>query len=512
MAYSRKLGPPIVSAAVAMIVLTNFAMVTIVRGAPASAENLFEVIWPMAVTSATAVILVMSFLYRSLGDLVSEIESREKAAQHQAVHDQLTGLPNRALLEDRISQALTRVRRDGTGVALLVLDLDRFKQVNDTLGHAAGDLLVQQVSERLRLLLRETDTVARIGGDEFAIIQSAPKNESDVSRLCARIIEAIGEPFDLLGREARVGVSVGAVLATRDSSGASELVRKADITMYRAKASGRNCFRLFSDEMDAAVQRRDHVESALRAALDSASGLELLYQPQLDSRGRVTGVESVIHWHDPALGEISTAETVSIAGECGLIDALGELCFLQACRAARRWPDLSISLNLSPLQFRRDDLPSRLWRLATAERVNCEQIELEITESVFVEHGECCEQAIKQFRASGFRIALDDFGTGYSSLSCLRRFPVDTIKLHRSFLDFASPKENMPIISAAVSLGHAIGVQVTAEGISTREQEQVALEAGCDALQGDLYAAPMSERALDAFLRRGGRKALSIVA
>lgn len=512
MAYSRKLGPPIVSAAIATIALTNFATVTIVRSNPTSHVNLFEAIWPIALTSGVAILLVMSFLYRSLVELIHELEKREQAAQHQAVHDSLTGLANRALLEDRLNQALTRVRRDGASVALLVLDLDRFKQVNDTFGHAVGDLLVQQVSERLKMLLRETDTVARIGGDEFAIIQSAPKNEGDVRRLCSRIIDAVGEPFVLMGREARVGVSVGAILASANSMDASELLRRADITMYRAKSTGRNCFRIFSDEMDAAVQRRDQLESALREALASGTGLKLCYQPQIDSRRRTTGVEGLLRWNHPLLGNVAPAEILPIAGECGLIDQLAETTFRQACQAARRWPDLSIALNLSPLQFRRGDLASSLWRLAAEEGVSCDRFELEITESVFVEHGEFCEQVIKQLRASGFRIALDDFGTGYSSLSYLRRFPVDTIKLDRSFLNTARPGDNIAIMSAAVTLGHALGLHVIAEGIATKEQEKVARDACCDGFQGHLYAPAMTEQDLDEFLNSRGIRILPTAA
>jgi diguanylate cyclase (GGDEF)-like protein len=222
--YSRKVGPPIVSAAVATLVLTNFAMVSIVKDANDRIE-LFGSLWPIALTSAVAIILVMSFLYRSLVDLVDELEAREATAQHQALHDQLTGLANRALLEDRLSQALTRYRRSGEQVALLMLDLDRFKQVNDTLGHNAGDKLVAEVGERLHSLVRETDTVARIGGDEFAIVQVNPKGEADVRRLCERIISVIRQPFLIGDREARVGVSIGAIFASKEVSEASELLR-----------------------------------------------------------------------------------------------------------------------------------------------------------------------------------------------------------------------------------------------------------------------------------------------
>ena len=508
MGFSKRLGAPIVSAAVATIALTNFATVTMVRSQPGPDLALFGAIWPIALTSAVAIILVMSFLYKSLVDVVHELESREQAAQHQAMHDQLTGLANRALLEDRLNQALTHVRREGASVALLALDLDRFKQVNDTLGHAAGDLLVQEVGQRLKSLLRETDTVARIGGDEFAVIQSAPRTEGDVRRLCARIIEALGEPFTLNGREARVGVSVGAVMAGKETADASELIRKADITMYRAKSAGRNCYRIFCEEMDAAVQRRDQIESALREALETGEGLDLHYQPQLDSRGAVIGIEALLRWRHSLLGDVPPSEAVPIAEECALMERLGEFILRRACAAARRWPDLSIAVNLSPLQFRREDLPQQLQGIAGEEGVRCEQLELEITEGLFVDHGESCERWIAQLRASGFRVALDDFGTGYSSLSYLRRFQVDKIKLDRSLLDSARPSDGIAFLSAAVTVGHAMQIEVVAEGVATREQEQVALEAGCDGLQGNLYAPAMSADDLADFLKRNCERRL----
>ena len=499
MGYSRKVAPPIVSAAVATLVLTNFATVTIVRDA-ASQLELFGTIWPIALTSAVAVILVMSFLYRSLVDLVTELEERESAAQHQALHDQLTSLANRALLEDRLEQALTRYRRTGEQVALLMLDLDRFKQVNDTLGHNAGDKLVQEVGERLKSLVRETDTVARIGGDEFAIVQISPKGEADVRRLCERIIEVIRQPFLIGEREARVGVSIGAVFATKDVSEASELLRKADITMYRAKAAGRDCFRLFTEAMDADVQRRDQIESSLRSELRDGSALQLHYQPVIGSRGSVVGIEGLMRWNHPMLGQVPPSEVIPIAEECGLIDEIGLTAFRDACRMARRWPALSVAVNLSPLQFRVASFPATLRRIVAEEGVEPAQIELEITETLFIEHGSLCTQAMQELRRDGFRIALDDFGTGYSSLSCLRRFPVDKIKLDRSFIDIAARDQSVAIIRAAVTLGHAMDLEVVAEGISCPEEEQIALEAGCDAVQGHLYAPAMSPERLEAYL------------
>jgi diguanylate cyclase (GGDEF)-like protein len=499
MAYSRKLGPPIVSAAVATLVLTNFATVVLVKGDAASGPELFDAVWPILLTSAVAIVLVMSFLYRSLVDLVLELERREASAQHQAVHDSLTGLANRALLEDRLDQAIGRFRRNKDMFALLILDLDRFKLVNDTFGHAAGDLLVQQVAERLQGLIRETDTIARIGGDEFAIIQSSIKSEGDVRRLCGRIIESIGEPFYLRGREARVGVSVGAVLVDAAASEASDLIRKADITMYRAKSAARNCYRLFSEEMDAAVQRRNLVETKLRQALEEGNGIDLHYQPQLDTSGALVAVEALLRWNDEELGEISPAEVIPIAEESGLMAALGETTFRMACRSAAGWPHLVVAVNFSPLQFREEDLPSRLRAIAREEGVECERIEIEITESLLLEHADVSEPAIRELRENGFRIALDDFGTGYSSLSYLRRFRVDKIKLDRSFFQNADFDQSISIIRAAVTLGHALNLKVVAEGISSADQERIVLEAGCDGLQGHRYAPAMPAHAIRDF-------------
>jgi diguanylate cyclase (GGDEF)-like protein len=500
--YSRRVASPIVSAAVATLVLTNFAMVMLVGDAGDADLSLFASIWPIALTSTVAVILVMSFLFKSLVDLVAELETRERSAQHQALHDQLTGLANRTLLEDRLAQAIHRHNRSGEQVALLMLDLDRFKQVNDTLGHNAGDELVRQVGERLTSLLRDTDTVARIGGDEFAIVQASPRGEADVRRLCERVLETIREPFVLGEREARVGVSIGAVFAGAEVASATELLRKADITMYRAKAAGRDCFRIFTEAMDADVQRRDRIESGLRAELAAPDRLRLYFQPIIGSRGDICGVEGLLRWDDDGLGDVPPLELVSVAEECGLMDALGAHVVEQACQVARRWPDLPVAINLSPIQFRSIDFPASLRAAVEAQGVACRQIELEITEGLFLEHGAVCDRAIRELRQAGFRICLDDFGTGYSSLSCLRRFQVDKIKLDRNFIDTAARDQSIAIVRAAVTLGHAMQLEVVAEGIAGAEEEQIALEAGCDALQGHLYARPMPAEQLGAFLDR----------
>jgi diguanylate cyclase (GGDEF)-like protein len=460
--YSKKLGPPIVAAAFATIAMTYYAIVMIVRSIASTEPAVFHAVWPIALTSGLAVLFVMSFLYSSLSSLVRELEKKEEIARHDAIHDPLTGLGNRRLLEDRLKQALAHVRRGDLKVAVLMLDLDRFKQVNDTLGHGAGDALVKEVGVRLTALLRETDTVTRVGGDEFVIIQSGPRNAADVRRLCERIIEAIGKPFPLPERAAHVGVSIGAVMADSTAVDAADLIRKADVTMYRAKAAGRNCFRMYSEAIDEALQRRDRVEIALRKALDEKLSLDLHYQPLLNSRGEIVGLEALLRWDDPVVGPVGAAEAVAIAEDCGLMHKLTLFTFERACKAAQRWPKLTIAVNISPAVFRQPGFAAVLGKVAARAGVPCEQFELEIIETLLIEHSETAVATLKQFRSMGFRIALDDFGTGYSSLSYLRRFAVDKVKLDRSFMqDVGSipgdAKNVIAIVKGAVALGHALG-------------------------------------------------------
>jgi predicted signal transduction protein with EAL and GGDEF domain len=341
-----------------------------------------------------------------------------------------------------------------------------------------------------------------IGGDEFAIVQHVPRNQADIRKLCDRVVQTIAEPFQLAQGEARVGVSIGAVKASKSISSAAEFLRHGDITMYKAKASGRNCYRIFSDDLDSAVQRRSQIEKRLRQVLaaDGTPGINLHFQPQIDRHGTVVCAEGLLRWHDEKLGELMPGEVIPIAEECGLIAELGEVVFRKTCRAAALNPGLLVAVNLSPLQLRARTLPDRLRAIAAEESVPCEQIEIEVTEGILIEHIDLCDTVIAQLRASGFRIALDDFGTGYSSLSYLRRFQVDKLKIDRTFLDSAHLDRNIAIIRAAVGLGHALGLEVVAEGISSAEQERAALEAGCDVLQGFRYAEAMPIEALARYL------------
>jgi diguanylate cyclase (GGDEF)-like protein len=496
--YSRKLGPPLTSASVATIVVANFCTVWILARAGADGFRLFNSIWPIVLATTMMVVLVMSFLHESLQQILQEMDETTQMAVSRGMYDPLTGLANRVLLKDRLGQAIERHRRTKEKFGLLMFDLDHFKKVNDVLGHHVGDELLKQVASRVSELTRETDTVARLGGDEFVIVLSNISAPEDAHALCERIIESLSKPFRINNREVTVGASIGAILGDQTSGDTSEYLRLADIALYRAKDQGRNGFRFFTDEMDAQVLRRANIENSLRRTLRDGVGLEVHYQPQIDVYGKVTGLEALLRWNHPDYGWIQPSEIIPIAEEVGLIEPLGKFVFEQACITAARFPDLSIAVNVSALQFAKSNQLVEIFKnIAHSKGVPCEQIEIEITENVFVEQGTECEKQINSLRSSGFRIALDDFGTGYSSLSYLRRFNVDKIKLDKSFADYGNLHNSVALIRAVVTLAHTLGLQVMVEGIESAEQEQVALEAGCDGLQGYHYGEAVSADKLD---------------
>lgn len=496
MGYSRKLGPPLISASVATIVVANFCTVWILAAAGADVLHLFRSIWPLVLTTTVMVVLVMSFLHDALQHILKEMDETTQLAISSGMYDPLTGLANRVLLEDRLRRAIERQRRTGENFALLMFDLDHFKKVNDVLGHPAGDELLKTVATRVSKLTRDMDTVARLGGDEFVVVQNGVSTETDAQLLCRRIVDSLGEPILINGREVKVGASIGAIFGDQTNGDACEYMRRADIALYRAKDGGRNTFKFFTDAMDAQVHRRANIEQALRQVLPSGSGLKVYYQPQIDVHGHVTGLEALLRWNHPEYGYLEPSEVIPIAEEVGLIDALGSYVFQRACETAARFPHLSVAVNVSALQFARSTrLAATLKQIADRAGVSCAQLEIEITENAFVDRGPECEMQINALRASGFRIALDDFGTGYSSLSYLRRFSVDKIKLDKSFADYGDLHNSVALIRAVVVLAHTLGLQVVVEGIETAEQEQVALEAGCDGFQGYRYgkAVPVEE-------------------
>lgn len=493
MANRWKLLSPMVSAAIVLIVVTNFLILHIVARPGATASELVWLLLPMAVPSSIAVILIMSSLYHALQEVIGELERSRLEAVSEAQHDPLTGLANKRLLQERVDQAIGRFYRGRESFAVLMLDLDDFKRVNDLLGHQAGDALLKETAGRLKKLVRDTDTVARFGGDEFLVLQTGVEQPADVHRLCARITEDMQRPYRIGEREVRLPVTVGAVLATDRLGDAADYVRAADTALYTAKAGGKNCFRFFSEEMDALLKRRDRLETDLKVALRTGEGLDVHFQPQLDGTGKVVGAEALFRWQHADLGDIPALEAIGLAEDCRFIDSLGERVLREAARFAKAWPSLSVAVNISPAQFTRSsDLAAELARIVAEEGVRPSQIELEITERLLVREEDGCEEQIAHLRRLGFGIALDDFGTGYSSLSYLRRFKVDRLKLDRTFALNAEINESVAIVRAAVGLAHSLGLEVVAEGIETTLQERVAFEAGCDAVQGNLYAPPMT--------------------
>ncbi|PLR42913.1 bifunctional diguanylate cyclase/phosphodiesterase [Chimaeribacter arupi] len=474
-------------------------------------SRMLSYVGPAAALFGVLMIGVIAVIVRSLwrsalnlNQSMIELRASEAQAQHLAFHDVLTGLPNRALLEDRLSHSLALTARNGGFTALLVLDLDRFKNVNDTLGHSAGDGLIKEVASRLSALVRKTDTVARIGGDEFVVVQTDVHDLSDVQALCQRIHTAIERPFMLAGNDTFIGVSIGVALAPADAMERSELMRKADIALYVAKYEGRGHFRYFEQSMDDSVQTRQEIATDLRNALLNNTGLQVHFQPQVDMSGQhVIGLEALLRWQHPTRGTISPDEFIPVAEENGVIIPLGEWVLRQACRASHTWPSLFIAVNVSPVQFRSSDFANRIKAIVAEEKADPAHIELEITESVLLNDDDEARQTLMALREAGFKIALDDFGTGYSSLSYLSRFPVDKIKIDRSFIRNLGVGENSgAIVESVVRLGRAMGLTVTAEGVETAGQMAALAEAGCDEMQGYLFSRAIPEDQLPALLAK----------
>ncbi len=460
---------------------------------------------PFLIAAAAILTLLVLVMARRLHRTSTELEASEAQAQHLAFHDPLTGLPNRALFANRLEHALARVRRGEEQIALLYLDLDRFKYVNDTYGHPAGDELIREVASRLKAILRTTDTVARLGGDEFAIIQSDCGGEDTVETVCDRIQAALAEPFEILGHEAFVGCSIGVALAPEAGTDASELVRKADIALYRAKADGRAGTEMFVEAMDQTIQRRQVIETELRRAIDGGQ-LELHYQPLFAADGEtITAVEALVRWNHPEQGLLSPAAFVPIAEECGLIHALGEWVLQRACRDGTEMADIAIAVNVSAIQVRSAAFPALVARVLGETGLEPWRLELEITESVLLDDHDRAVETIKALHGLGVKVALDDFGTGYSSLTYLRLFSVDKIKIDRSFVKNLSDEEGAAsIVTAIVGLGRALGMQVTAEGVETRDQLDFLARTGCHEVQGYYFARPMP---LEAVKAAAGRRA-----
>ena len=423
---------------------------------------------------------------------VSERRRAEARIAHMAHHDALTDLPNRVLLRERIEHAFARARRFGETFAVLCLDLDRFKSVNDTLGHPVGDALLKVVADRLRSCVRETDVIARMGGDEFAILQIDPENGPAADDLAQRVLELVGAPYDLDGQHVVIGTSIGIAVAPRDGDSADQLLKNADLALYRAKSAGRGTHRFFEAGMDAELQSRRLLELDLRKAL-GAGEFEIYYQPFVSLATReISGYEALLRWRHPTRGFVPPAEFIGIAEDIGLIVPIGEWVLRQACVQAASWHrPLKIAVNLSPLQLKARNLTQTVLVALANSGLEARRLELEITESVFLEDNELTLSILHDLRRIGVRIAMDDFGTGYSSLSYLRSFPFDKIKLDKSFVDDLSNRtDSIAIVRSIAMLGASLGMTTTAEGIETADQSELLRQAGFLEGQGYLFGRP----------------------
>ncbi|MGP4037052.1 putative bifunctional diguanylate cyclase/phosphodiesterase [Pantoea agglomerans] len=439
----------------------------------------------------------------NLSQSMLRLGASEAQAQHLAFHDVLTGLPNRALVEDRLTQALALATRHDQRVALLLIDLDRFKTINDTHGHHAGDELIIAVAQRLSRIVRASDTVGRIGGDEFIVVMPDVDNIGQVHSLAQRIIDELSEPFTLFGSDVWSGASIGLALAPKDGVDRLELMRKADIALYEAKSGGRGTYRQFERAMDESVRTRQTIAADLRTALHTHQGLEVWYQPLMDIGGQqMVGIEALLRWHHPARGLIAPGEFIAIAEETGLIIPLGEWVLAEACITQQRFPELLVAVNVSPVQFRSTGFVERVMAIVSQNGGDPKRLELEITEGVLIEDEREARAIIVELRDAGFRIALDDFGTGYSSLNYLSNFPVDKIKIDRSFTQSLGVAENsVAIVESVVKLGHAMGLMVTAEGVETPGQMSALADAGCNQLQGYLFSQAVPADQLAALMK-----------
>jgi len=429
---------------------------------------------------------------------ISQLKQTEARLERLAHYDPLTALPNRLLFQSRMEHALDSAQRQGEQVALLLIDLDRFKDVNDSLGHPAGDELLQKVVERVRKRLRDEDTLARLGGDEFVVLLERLAQSPDAGRVAQEIIDTLAPPFLLdSGAEVFISASIGISLFPSHGATARELTQHADAALYLAKGQGRHTYRFYTEALTRATQDRLSLESRLRRALERDE-LQVYYQPQLDiASGRLVGAEALVRWFDPDVGMIMPDRFIYIAEESGMIVPLGDYVLRSACLQAKTWTDagfpaLRLAVNLSPRQFAHPDLVGQILGVLEETGFDPNYLELELTESALMAEPEEAAVLLSQLKRMGVRLAIDDFGTGYSSLSYLRRFPLHTLKIDKSFVrDIPHHQDDMEIATAIIQLGHILGFTVLAEGVETEAQLAFLRERGCDLYQGYLFSKPV---------------------
>jgi len=439
--------------------------------------------------------------------ILQQRKRTEDRVNHIAFHDDLTSLPNRLMLNRTLDQAVSRNRRAGTQLAILFMDVDRFKVINDSLGHEIGDTLLRQVADRLREHSREGDMVARMGGDEFVVLIENHDNLKHLATCAQRLVEQLGAPYTLGRRDYHVTLSIGISVFPSDGNDSQALLKAADVAMYRAKASGRNNHLFYSPSMNVDTAERLELESDLRHALERGEFL-LHYQPKVEiATGLITGIEALLRWEHPLRGLISPMDFIPIAEETGLIVPIGEWVLATACARNKVWQDqgfgkLSVAVNLSARQFADPMLLPKLTRIIHESGLDPSSLELEITESVVMSHGECAVAALEKLKSIGVLIAIDDFGTGYSSLAYLKRFPIDTLKVDRSFIrDIPSDSGDKQITRAIIAMAHSLKLKVVAEGVETQDQLAFLRAQHCDSAQGYLLHRPLPEEEIAKVLK-----------
>lgn len=442
---------------------------------------------------------------------ISQIKSSEDQITYLAYHDALTGLPNRRLFNDRLEVAIATAARKKQRLALLFLDLDNFKHVNDGLGHAAGDELLQETACRLRRKVREEDTVARLGGDEFIMLLVGVQEPEYAAVVAQRILDDLAQPFRLRGREFYLSASVGITLFPDDGSEGETLVANADMAMYRAKAAGRNNYKLFTPALNEKVQRRMSLETALRQAIGNQEFL-VHYQPKVElAGGRVVGMEALVRWERPGHGLVSPGEFIPLAEDTGQIVPIGRWVLEQACRQAKAWHDrghhdLAISVNLSPRQFQQKDLVPMVTDTLGSSGLDPRSLELEVTESMLMSSVDEAIVTLDELSSLGVRLSMDDFGKGYSNLYYLKHFPMDTLKIDRSFVrDVATEVDDASIVDTIISMSRSLKLNVIAEGVENTDQLRFLRERSCDQMQGFLFSRPLPPDEITSMLTSGTR-------
>jgi diguanylate cyclase (GGDEF)-like protein len=447
-------------------------------------------------------------LERVVTDRTRGLEAANRKLRHLASHDSLTGLPNRLLLDDRISQTIAQADRQSHEFAILVIDLDRFKVVNDSLGHRAGDELLREVAQRLKSAVRTVDTTARLGGDEFVILLGPPITESEAYAVAHRVIELMEPSMRLLGLDVHTSPSIGMAFYPHDGRTADTLLARADAAMYTAKERGRNNVQRYAAGMSAGTQDRVRLESELHEALHGGQ-FELLYQPKVDTAtGRINSAEALIRWRHPERGLLLPADFIGIADDCGLLDDIGEWVLHEACRQAKAWQDeglprLRVAVNLAPSQFRLTNLVDQIRRALDAVQLDPQLLEVELTESAVMSDAEESILILEAISSMGVLVSVDDFGTGYSSMSYLRRFPIDKLKIDRCFVEEMTRRsEDASIVRAIISLAHSLRLKVIAEGVETPEQLALLADLGCDQYQGFFFSPAVAADQFTALVRQ----------